>query len=300
LYKNFPKRKVFSRFHILRFFKRLGLDIFKYKLGLGKLWYPKIVLRENIFKGLKIGMSDYNCYLQKNQGFKNDFKYVYNCLANDKSKKIYKAIIFSKPSTIWKNYYDLLFDKEHYQHYLNFDNSNIINLGVDNGFEVPFFLSNNIEKLINVDPTGYKKLHSYVKIFVKQFKKKIIFENSYLYNSLNVRMSNKNRFSSTNLKTLIKKYNLVKNIIIKSDIDGLELKMLDELKNLVPKYRPQLAISIYHTDYSLSPIISQITLIPKKLIKVCRNYKFFIENYSHNRKETVLFCIPEEKIISKF
>ena len=172
LYKYFPKRKVFSKFSILNFFKRFGLDIFKYKLGYKNLWYPKFFIRENMFNGYKIGLSDYNYYVQKNKIFKNDFKFVYDHLSNTESKEIYKAVIFSKPSIIWKIYYDSLFKKEHYQDYLNFKNSNIVNLGVDSGAEIPFFLSKNIKKIINVDPTGYNKLHSYVKIFCKIFKKK--------------------------------------------------------------------------------------------------------------------------------
>ena len=300
LYKKFPKRKIYSRFFILNFIKSFGVEIFKYKLGLKNLWYPKFFIRENTFNGYKIGLSDYNCYIQKNKIFYNDFKYVYSHLSNKESKKIYKTVIFSNPSAVWKIYYDSLFNKEHYQDYLNFRNSNIMNLGVDSGSEIPFFLSKNIKKIINVDPTGYKNLDEYVKIFCRRFKKKIIFDNSYLYNSSNVRMFNTNKFSSTNLNKLIKKYKLKKNIIIKSDIEGLEFRMLDEIKYLVKKCRPQLAISIYHNDYNLSPIISHITLIPKKLIKICKNYKFFIKHYSHNKRETVFFCIPNEKILNKY
>ena len=43
-------------------------------------------------------------------------------------------------------------------------------------------------------------------------------------------------------------------MIIKSDIEGLELKMLEELGDLVKQYRPQLAISIYHIDQNLFPL----------------------------------------------
>ena len=37
--------------------------------------------------------------------------------------------------------------KEHYQHYLNCHNRDIINLESKKGFEIPFFLSKNINSI---------------------------------------------------------------------------------------------------------------------------------------------------------
>ena len=73
-------------------------------------------------------------------------------MSDEKSKTILLSTIFSKPSVVWKNYYNLMFKNEHYQDHLNFEKANIINLGVANGFELPFFLTQNINKVINVDP----------------------------------------------------------------------------------------------------------------------------------------------------
>ena len=83
-------------------------------------------------------------------------------------------------------------------------------------------------------------------------------------------------------------------MIIKSDIEGLELKMLEELGDLVKQYRPQLAISIYHIDQNLFPLNSQLVKIPSKLIEICKDYKFFLNHYTYNRRETVFYCIPKE------
>jgi hypothetical protein len=298
LYNFYPLRQIKSKFYILRFIKRLGVDILKYKL-IGKLYYIKIILRQNIFLGFKIGSSEYNCYIQKNKVFLKDFNFVLNRLSNLESKKIYKEVIFSPPFRIWENNFNLWFQEEHYQHYLNFKNAEIINLGVADGFEIPFFLASNIKKIINVDPAGKEKLNKYVKIFVNNFKNKIFFDRSCLYDSTNVRNSNLKFFNRTNLIDLIKKYSLKKNIIIKADIEGSEIKILNEIEEIINKYRPQLAISIYHIDKNIFPVISHLTLIPKKIIKTCENYSFFIQHYSHNRRETVFYCIPNEKINMK-
>jgi len=126
------------------------------------------------------------------------------------------------------------------------------------------------------------------------YAEKVIFEKSYLYSSKKVNLSKKINLNKITLKKIIKKYNLMKNIIIKSDIEGFELQLLDELKDIVPKYRPQLAISIYHFVSNVFPIHSHLVMIPKKLINICKNYKFFINHYTYNRRETVMYCIPNE------
>ena len=268
------------------------LEIFKFKIN--KFWIPLIHFKENVYNGYRIGESNYNYYLNIDAQFNLAFDFVSLNLSDDKSKKIYKDTIYGKPSIVWKNYYNLLFDKEHYQDYLNFKNTNIINLGVDNGFELPFFLTNNINKIINVDPTGEEKLDLYVKSFVKNFKNKVLFDYNFLYDSKNVWVKTSKKNIVTDLNVIIKKYDCSKNMIIKSDIEGLEIKMLEELEDIVTKYRPQLAISIYHSDPNFSPLHSHLVIIPSRLIKMCKEYKFFLNHYSYNRRETVFYCIPNE------
>ena len=60
------------------------------------------------------------------------------CLMKNQ-KKNYNDIVYSRPSKVWENYFNNLTGEEHYQHYLNFNRGNIINLGVEKGFEIPFF-----------------------------------------------------------------------------------------------------------------------------------------------------------------
>ena len=81
-------------------------------------------------------------------------------------------------------------------------------------------------------------------------------------------------------------------LIIKSDIEGSEVNLVEELPEIIEKYRPQLAISIYHVDKSKFPEIIQLVSLPKKIINMCKNYNFFLKHYSHNRRETVFYAIP--------
>ena len=55
------------------------------------------------------------------------------------------------------------------------------------------------------------------------------------------------------------------------------------------KYRPKLAISIYHKPYDM-------WLIPKILISILDDYKFYIRHHSYSINDTVLYCIPKEKV----
>ena len=289
LYENFPKRK-FKNF-ILDFFARFRLAIIKFKFH-KNFWLPKIVYKENLYKGYKIGLSDYNFFINKNKNFNELFKFNYNNLSDDKSKKIYFDTLYSKPSIIWENYFKKLLHNEQYQDYLNFKNSNLINLGVDKGFEIPFFLSSKLNKLVNVDPSGVKKLDKYTLNFINFFQNIVVFDESCLYDSS---FFKNQKVNIANLNSLIKKYNCQKNLIIKSDIEGAEVNLIDELPEIITKYRPQLAISIYHIDKSKFPENYQLVYLPKKIIDMCKNYNFFINHYSYNRRETVFYAIPIEK-----
>ncbi len=289
LIENFPSR--LSRWKIINLLNKLKISISKYYI-LEKIWIPKFYFKENIFKGKTIGKGDYNCYLQRSKKFNEDFKVVYNNLSDEDSQRIYKDIVYSKPSVVWKNYFNNLKSEEHYQHHLKFEKSNIINFGVELGFEIPFFLANNLNSIINVDPFGNENLHNYVKLFIKNYEKIVFFEKSFLYDSSRIETKFPSSVKCVSIEDIINKYKLEENIIIKSDIEGLELKMLDELPKIIDKFRPQLAISIYHLDFNLFPNHSQLTLIPKNLMKVCKNYKFYIKHYAYNRGETVFYCIP--------
>ncbi len=70
---------------------------------------------------------------------------------------------------------------------------------------------------------------------------------------------------------------------IKMDIEGSELKALQGGKNLIQKYKPKLAISIYHKWEDLVDIPAYIhELVPE--------YKLSIRHYFYSPAETVLYA----------
>lgn len=90
--------------------------------------------------------------------------------------------------------------------------------------------------------------------------------------------------------TTINKYctdNNIKPDFIKMDIEGAELSALKGGIETIKKYRPQLAISIYHSN-------EDFINIPLYLNRELTNYNFAIGHYSPSLSETVLYAIPKE------
>lgn len=75
---------------------------------------------------------------------------------------------------------------------------------------------------------------------------------------------------------------------IKMDVEGSELDALKGAENTIRKYRPKLAICIYHRpdDY---------VAIPQYLNGLQLGYKFYIEHHMIFLNETVLFAVPEAR-----
>jgi len=74
---------------------------------------------------------------------------------------------------------------------------------------------------------------------------------------------------------------------IKMDIEGAELQALQGAINTLRKYRPKLAISIYHrlpTDY---------IEIPEFLLSLDLGYQLYIRHYTIHAEETVLYAKVE-------
>lgn len=83
--------------------------------------------------------------------------------------------------------------------------------------------------------------------------------------------------------------NNIKPDFIKMDIEGSELAALKGGIQTIIKYRPQLAISIYHST-------EDFINIPLYLNDNLENYKFKLGHYSPKLSETVLYAIPNELI----
>jgi FkbM family methyltransferase len=79
--------------------------------------------------------------------------------------------------------------------------------------------------------------------------------------------------------------------LIKMDIEGAETLALEGASNAIEKYRPSLAIAIYHGN--------DFFTIPNYLNNVLKNYKFYIGHYTIHAEETIMYCVPIERFEAK-
>ena len=71
---------------------------------------------------------------------------------------------------------------------------------------------------------------------------------------------------------------------IKMDIEGAELNALKGCSNSIVKYKPKLAISIYHKEYDYIEI-------PEFILSLNPNYKLYIRHYTAVEIDSVLYAV---------
>ena len=71
---------------------------------------------------------------------------------------------------------------------------------------------------------------------------------------------------------------------IKMDVEGAELESLKGAEKTIKKYKPKLAIAIYHKE-------DDILSIPQFILECRDDYKFYIRHYTSCNFETVLYAL---------
>lgn len=74
---------------------------------------------------------------------------------------------------------------------------------------------------------------------------------------------------------------------IKMDIEGMEIAALKGAEKTIKKYKPSLAVCVYHD-------LSHLWKIPTMIYDMNHSYKFYLRNYQIMGLETVLYAIPED------
>ena len=72
------------------------------------------------------------------------------------------------------------------------------------------------------------------------------------------------------------------------DIEGSELAALLGAEKTLCKFRPTLAVSVYHN-------LSDFWTIPRFVESLNLGYKFYLRHFTIHAEETVLFAVPEER-----
>lgn len=71
---------------------------------------------------------------------------------------------------------------------------------------------------------------------------------------------------------------------IKLDVEGSEYEALRGARNIITKYKPKMAISIYHKP-------EDIWELPELILSLNENYRFYLRHYSIAASETVLYAV---------
>lgn len=228
-------------------------------------------------------------------------------LSNQASKDAFTRFVYADPFDQFEYVITNLLSKIQYFDYIRPPQGGVvINCGVDNGWELPFFLSTMgvNARIYNLDPTGNENLSDYSAVFcnnqfchsIVSFHKLAIWDRcaELLFNNNTVKEivpESADEPGTTVESITIDRFcevNEIKTVdVIKMDLDGAEPWALRGMRNTVAKYRPQLAICTYHgKDQSLD--------IPYSLMNELTDYNFYFDTYFVDTGESVLYCIPKE------
>ena len=257
---------------------------------------PKFVLKDASFYGEFQSMKYCRSHFVRPRLFNDKFKRVVEMLDDEQSKDIYTLTINGKAEDNWRKYFDTAHKNLQYSDYIQISEQDIvINCGIEDGYEIQLFSLEKPKIIYNVDPCGSSQLSPIVKQFIKNTGVNNIFIEKVLYMNDGVPKEFKSSETTTLLK-IIDDYDIDKINLIKSDIEGGERHMVDDLIEISEKFRPQLAISIYHTVAQVGDkfVLDDNVDIPLKLMESLTDYKFYMHHYCYERWELILYCIPNE------
>lgn len=78
---------------------------------------------------------------------------------------------------------------------------------------------------------------------------------------------------------------------LKMDVEGAEINILKGSVNTIKKFRPSLAVAVYHGG---ELFMEDFYKIPIFIKNITENYNYYIRTFSPWGGETILFCIPEK------
>ena len=114
--------------------------------------------------------------------------------------------------------------------------------------------------------------------------------NKMKYRLLTIIKNNPKRsyIKATTIDNEVKKRDINRVGLIKMDIEGSEYRALEGAKDTIQKFKPILAISVYHRLFDFYEV-------PQFINNLNLGYKFYLQHSTVHGDETVLFAIPLNK-----
>ncbi len=230
------------------------------------------------------------------------FKNAYNCLSDRFSKKVFLNVLNGK-ITCDEKYIEKIKSSNQYfdRNIIKFSEREIyLDVGAYTGDSIKEFLNvvrNKYERIIAFEPDkkNFTLLEKYVNMAgIKNIK---LIKNG-AWNKIGILSFTENLLGSSGIngkklhgKNVKIKVDTIDNILkgekvtfIKMDVEGAEYNALLGAKKVIQKYKPKLAISVYHKREDMYAII----LLLKSFVK---DYKFYLRHYSDTNADTVLYAI---------
>ena len=240
---------------------------------------------------------------------------ILNMLADAESRKDFDAVFSAEPIDLWRHWARDLYNGLQYTDYVRIAPDHVVlNCGVHGGQELPFYLAKLGGRgiCVNVDPLGHEYLTPDVQKTIRQSPTSVIEVAAALHdgdgtvdlpvevggmaagNRIGLQLAGAplRTFRAVKLDTIVAELSLRRLDCIKMDIEGAEERALKGGIETINRFRPNLAISIYHTP-------DQFLDIPLYLARNLNKYRFFVRSYHFISNETILYAIPEERPFTK-
>ncbi len=234
-------------------------------------------------------------------------------LLGDKESKLnLKVATEADAYSLWRHWLLNLYNGLEYMDYVTLPyGGTVMNCGVHGGGEIPYFLAalGGHGCIINVDPLGNAYLQPDARAALGQFQGRAYEQAVALHNFVTefllpvdaggmaaggrindtIPGVTSVQFPATTVDQIVSDLKLDRLDLIKMDIEGAEPLALLGAETAIQRFRPQLAISIYHQpDHYVD--------IPLKLYRSLQGYELFVKHYHFISNETILYAIPTEQL----
>lgn len=246
-----------------------------------------------------------------NEGFESEyrnsvekFEWVFSLLEDQNSKEIFKKILSFR---FTKNLDHLtgFENREKFQYFeeiLNFDSKpkNFLDVGGFDGFTTSEFMRIYPEfgEVVVIEPEGEN--YEICKEKFRDNPKVQVLKTGVGSKREQIRFSSAGSASRVSEDgDLVVDIDTIDNLInasnfipgyIKMDIEGFEIEALAGCTQAITKYRPNLAISVYHNP-------KHFWQVPELILQLNSDYRVFLRHYTESIYETIMYFVPRVETI---
>jgi len=236
---------------------------------------------------------------------------VLRLLGDDASRADLAAVLMRRPEELWQHWLSNLYNGIEYMDYATLTPGDVvINCGVHGGGELPNFLAAMQGRgcIINADPLGEAYLSGFVREAMEHcpathHEYAVAVHDCVTTLDLPVESGGMalgdhlggtlpgcetRTFQATTIDAIVEEVEPGRVDLIKMDIEGAEPRALVGATKTIDRFRPQLAISIYHRP-------DHFCDLPLMLAERLQSYDLYVRQYHFISNETIVYAIPRER-----